>query len=459
MTVPIASTNPATGLTWRRYEAHTPAQVDERLGLASRAYAAHRRTSFEQRAAWLEKVAELLELRVEELAALAAREMGKTVAAGRAEVLKCAKGCRYYAENAQAFLAGEWVDGASVSATRAHVRWEPLGAILAVMPWNYPFWQVLRFAAPTITAGNVAVLKHAPNVPGCALALERLFLDAGLPVGMFQTVLVGAREVDAIIADPRIAAVTLTGSESAGRSVAASAGAALKKAVLELGGSDPFVVLPSADVAEAAGVGVLSRYQNAGQSCIAAKRFIVHEDCFDEFVGAFVQGAKSLRVGDPSAEETEMGPLATPTSAAGLRELVDDAVEHGAKVACGGRAAPGPGWFFEPTVLRGVTPRMRIYREETFGPVAAVIAVRSISEAVAVANATDFGLGANVWSSDPAEQRELIEGIEAGGVFVNGMTASYPALPFGGIKSSGYGRELAALGIREFCNAKTVWEA
>lgn len=455
----ISTINPATGEAFAAYETDSPSEVDRKLAAAVTAFAANRQTSFEERGRWLLRVADLLGERADALAELATREMGKTLAAGRAEVLKCALGCRYYAEHGAEFLADEPADGPAVGASHARVRWEPLGAILAVMPWNYPFWQVLRFVAPTVMAGNVAVLKHASNVSGCALALQSLFADAGVPEGTFQCVIVESGDVAGIIADPRIAAVTLTGSEGAGKAVASAAGSSLKKAVLELGGSDPFVVLPSADVAAAARVGVKSRFQNAGQSCIAAKRFVVHSACLEEFTAAFVEHAKALLVGDPTDAATDMGPLATASGLDDIRALVEDAVVHGAHVACGGAALEGPGWYFQPTVLTGVTPEMRIYREEAFGPVATIIEVDSLTEALAVANDTEFGLSANVWTNDAAEIQALTERLEAGAVFVNGMTASYPSLPFGGIKSSGYGRELASFGMREFCNAKTIWEA
>ena len=455
----ISTTNPATGEAFATYETDSPSEVNRKLAAAVAAFAANRQTSLEERGRWLLRVADLLEERADVLAELASREMGKTLAAGRAEVLKCALGCRYYAEHGAEFLADEPADGPAVGASRARVRWEPLGAVLAVMPWNYPFWQVLRFVAPTVMAGNVAVLKHASNVSGCALALQSLFADAGVPEGTFQCVIVATGDVAGIIADPRIAAVTLTGSEGAGKAVASAAGSSLKKAVLELGGSDPFVVLPSADVAAAARVGVKSRFQNVGQSCIAAKRFIVHGACLDEFTAAFVEHTKALLVGDPTDAATDTGPLATASGLDEIRALVEDAVVHGAHVACGGAVLEGPGWYFQPTVLTGVTPEMRIYREEAFGPVAAIIEVDSLDEAVAVANDTEFGLSANAWTIDAAEVQALTEHLEAGAVFVNGMTASYPSLPFGGIKSSGYGRELASFGMREFCNAKTIWEA
>ncbi|WP_113700035.1 aldehyde dehydrogenase family protein, partial [Nonomuraea lactucae] len=395
--------------------------------------------------------------RAGELAVLAAREMGKPVSAGRAEVLKCATAARYYAANAARMLAATPADATAVGASAAYVRYEPLGPVLAVMPWNYPYWQVVRFAAPALMAGNVALLKHASNVPGCALALEELFHAAGFPAGAFQTLLIEAAAVDAVVLDRRVAAVTLTGSEAAGRSVAAAAGRAIKKTVLELGGSDPFIVMPSADVPEAARVAALSRFQNAGQSCIAAKRFIVHRDCHAEFTREFCARAEALTPGDPMREETRLGPVATRRAVGDLQELVDDAAARGAVVRCGGKAGPGPGWYYPPTVITGVTESMRLWREEAFGPVAAVIEVADLDEAIAVANATDLGLSSNAWTDVEREAQRMIAELQAGAVFVNGMSASYPELPFGGVKDSGYGRELSDLGLREFCNAKTVW--
>lgn len=455
----IESVDPTTGVVWQAHMLHSSAEVDERLGLAATTYASYRRTTFLERSQWMLTVADLLETQVDLLAALASREMGKTLASARAEVLKCVRGCRYYADKAQGFLAEETADASAVGATRARVLWEPIGAILGIMPWNYPYWQVIRFVVPTLMAGNVAILKHASNVTGCALALERIFRDAGLPPGAFQALLIDTDSVSAVVADPRVAAVTLTGSESAGRAVGASAGAALKKVVLELGGSDPFVVLPSADINRAAHAAARSRFDNAGQSCIAAKRFLVHRECLEAFLETFVSQVAGLRVGDPSESGTDVGPLATPRAAAELQGLVDDAVAHGAEIVHRHVEVPRAGWFFPPTVLSNVTPAMRLYREEAFGPVAAVIPVSSVDDAIRIANDTPFGLGANVWTANADEQSLAIGQIEAGAVFVNGITASHPELPFGGIKASGYGRELAALGIREFCNAKTIWEA
>jgi succinate-semialdehyde dehydrogenase/glutarate-semialdehyde dehydrogenase len=331
--------------------------------------------------------------------------------------------------------------------------------VLAVMPWNYPLWQVIRFAAPALMAGNTGVLKHASNVPQSALYLDTLFDRGGFPEGSFGTLLIGSREVAAVIEDPRIVAVTLTGSEPAGRAVAATAAAQVKKAVLELGGSDPFIVLPSADLDAAVATAVTARIANNGQSCIAGKRFIVHEDIYDRFADAFADAMGALRVGDPSDEATQVGPLASESGVSDLVELVDDALDRGAVALTGGKAVDGPGWFYPPTVITGITPEMRLYHEEAFGPVASLYRVRDIDEAIELANATDFGLSSAAWTNDPDEQQKLVREIQAGAVFVNGMTASHPELPFGGIKNSGFGRELAADGIREFCNLKTVWVA
>jgi succinate-semialdehyde dehydrogenase / glutarate-semialdehyde dehydrogenase len=361
---------------------------------------------------------------------------------------------RFFAERAEGFLAEEEVASA---ASRSLIRYEPLGPVLAVMPWNFPLWQVVRFAAPALMAGNVGLLKHASNVPQAALFLEDAFRRAGFPDGAFTTLLVPAGAVAGIIADDRIAAVTLTGSEGAGRSVAAAAGQALKKCVLELGGSDPFLVLSSADIERAVQTAVTARVQNNGQSCIAAKRFVVVDDVADRFVPAFVDAMAALTVGDPFDPATDVGPLVSAAQRAEIAAQVDDARDKGAVVACGGEILPGDGWFYAPTVLTGVTPSMRAYGEEIFGPVAVVEQVADIDEAIGVANRTTFGLGASVWATDPEEQQRCVEGIEAGMVYVNAMVASTPELPFGGIKRSGYGRELSELGIKEFCNAKAVW--
>lgn len=393
-------------------------------------------------------------------------EMGKPVAAARAEAAKCAKAMRWYADRAEGLLADEHPDPADVrdsGASRALVRYRPLGVVLAVMPWNFPLWQVVRFAAPALMAGNVGLLKHASNVPQTALYLEDLFHRAGFPAGCFRTLLIGSGAVEAVLRDPRVVAATLTGSEPAGRAVAATAGDEVKKTVLELGGSDPYLVLPSADVEKAAATAVTARVQNNGQSCIAAKRFIVHADVYDAFAERFTAGMRALTVGDPLEEGTDIGPLSTEQGRTDLEELVDDAVERGAEALCGGRRPDKlgggleNGWFYEPTVLASITTAMRIHREETFGPVATLYRVADLDEAVHLANDTPFGLSSNVWTRDPGEQERCARDLEAGGVFFNGMTASHPALPFGGIKRSGYGRELAGHGIREFCNATTLW--
>jgi succinate-semialdehyde dehydrogenase/glutarate-semialdehyde dehydrogenase len=455
--VPIATASPVTGQVLETFEPLTPGELEDKLARSAAAFRTYRRTTYAQRAGWLTRLAELLEQDVEELAATATLEMGKTLASARAEVRKCAIGSRFYAEHAGEFLADEPVEAAAVGATSAYTRWEPLGPVLAVMPWNYPFWQVLRFLAPTLMAGNVGLLKHASNVPRCALAIEDLVRRAGFPDGVFQTLLIGADQVEAVITDPRIAAVTLTGSESAGRSVGRAAGAAIKKVVLELGGNDAYVVLPSADLAEAAAVGARSRCQNNGQSCIAAKRFIVHDDVADEFTALLVAEMAALVVGDPTQESTDVGPLATAAGVAEVEELVQAAVDEGASVLLGGRRATGDGWYYPPTVLTDLKPTMRIHGEELFGPVVQLFTVASLDAAIELANLSDLGLSSSVWTTDPDEQDRLVTELEAGAVFVNGMSASYPELPFGGIKSSGHGRELAALGIKEFCNAKTVW--
>jgi succinate-semialdehyde dehydrogenase/glutarate-semialdehyde dehydrogenase len=384
-------------------------------------------------------------------------EMGKTIGSARAEVHKCADACRFFAANAVRFLADERVDASAVGALDAYVRYEPLGPVLAIMPWNFPLWQVIRFAAPALMAGNVGLLKHASNVPQCALFLERLFARAGFPDGAFQTLLIGSDAVEGVLRDERVRAVTLTGSEPAGRSVAATAGSEVKQTVLELGGSDPFIVLPSADLDRAAEVAVISRTLNNGQSCIAAKRFIVDASIADGFEPRFVEGMEALRVGDPLDETTDVGPVVTEEARGHLHEFVTDAVAKGARILCGGAPLPGPGWFYPPTVVAGVTPDMRMFHEEVFGPVAALYRVHGVVEAIELANATSFGLGSNVWTNDADERDRCIRELRAGQVFVNGMTTSTPSLPFGGVKHSGYGRELSAQGIRSFCNVKTVW--
>ncbi|MBO0680218.1 NADP-dependent succinic semialdehyde dehydrogenase [Mycolicibacterium sp. S2-37] len=456
----IATVNPATGETVETFEPHDSAEVQRRIAESYAAAGQLRNTSFAQRAEWMNATADILEADVERAAAMITLEMGKPIAQSRAEVLKCVRNIRFYADNAESFLAGEELaDPSSVNASAAGTVWQPLGVVLAVMPWNYPLWQVIRFAAPALMAGNTGLLKHASNVPRSALYLDELFEKGGFPAGSFRTLLIGSREVAAVIEDDRVKAVTLTGSEPAGRSVASTAGQEIKKAVLELGGSDPFIVMPSADIEAAAVVAVKARTSNNGQSCIAGKRFIVHADVYDEFTRLFVGKMNALRVGDPMDEDTDVGPLATESGRTDVAELVDDAVVKGAQVLAGGSAPDRPGWYYTPTVLAGLTDDMRIVLEETFGPVASVYRVADREEAVRVANQTSFGLSSAVWSNDDAEQDWFIANLDAGAVFVNGMTVSYPELPFGGVKDSGYGRELAAAGIREFCNLKTVWKA
>lgn len=456
----IATINPATGVTEKTFDPHTPAEVERRLALAAAAFTALADTTFAQRAEWMRAAADLLEADVEPLAEIITREMGRPIAGARAEVLKCVKGMRFYAEHAEEFLADEpLADPSTVGASRAVARYQPLGVILAVMPWNYPLWQVVRFAAPALMAGNAGVLKHASNVPQSALHLDTLFERGGFPAGAFTTLLIGSADVAAVIEDPRVRAVTLTGSEPAGRSVASIAAAQVKKSVLELGGSDPFIVMPSADLAAAISTAVTARTVNNGQSCIAAKRFLVHDAVYDEFLAGFTAAMAALRVGDPLDEQTQIGPIATSSGRAEVAALVDDARAKGADILTGGAVPDGPGWFYPPTVIAGVTPAMRVHLEETFGPVATVYRVTDADEAIALANVTDFGLSSSVWTTDAAERDRFTREIQAGAVFVNGMTISFPELPFGGIKNSGFGRELAAAGIREFCNLKTVWEA
>ncbi|MGW1887459.1 NADP-dependent succinic semialdehyde dehydrogenase [Streptomyces sp. NPDC001970] len=460
--MPIATVNPATGETLKTFEALGPEAIESRLAAAHEAFLQYRTTGFGERALLLKKAAGLLEKDQEDIARTMTTEMGKPITAARAEAAKCVKAMRWYADHAEELLADEPVAEADVKdsgAAVAHVRYRPLGVVLAVMPWNFPLWQVVRFAAPALMAGNTGLLKHASNVPQTALYLGDLFHRAGFPDGCFQTLLIGSAAVEGVLRDPRVAAATLTGSESAGRSVASVAGDEVKKTVLELGGSDPYVVMPSADVDKAARTAVTARVQNNGQSCIAAKRFIVHEDVYDMFVERFTARMEGLTVGDPLDESTDVGPLASEQGRTDLEVLVDDALRLGAHALCGaGRPGEQPrGWFYLPTVLTGITPEMRIHQEETFGPVATVYRVGDLDEAVQVANDSPFGLSSNVWTRDESEVSRFVRDLEAGGVFVNGMTASHPAMPFGGVKRSGYGRELSGHGIKEFCNTTTVW--
>lgn len=453
----IATTNPATGEVVKSFDPMSEQEIDARLAAAASAFELLRRTSFAQRAAWMQNAADILDNERDDIARTMTLEMGKTFASAKAEVAKCAKACRFYADNAEALLADELADASSVGAVRAYARYEPLGPVLAVMPWNFPLWQAMRFAAPALMAGNVGVLKHASNVPQTALFMAELFRRAGFPEGSFETLLIGSDAVERVISDQRVKAVTLTGSEAAGRSVAAIAGREVKKTVLELGGSDPFVVMPSADIERAAEVATTARCQNNGQSCIAAKRFIVHADVYDAFVDAFTSKMAALRVGDPMDEATAVGPLATEQGRADVEEQVRDAVAKGATVRCGGERLDQPGWWYLPTVVTDITPDMKMWSEEVFGPVAGVYRAESIDDALRIANGTSFGLGSNAWTTDPGEQQRFVEELDAGAVFINGMTTSYPELPFGGVKNSGYGRELSAQGPREFCNQKTVW--
>ncbi|MGW1818405.1 NADP-dependent succinic semialdehyde dehydrogenase [Streptomyces sp. NPDC002125] len=460
--MPIATVNPANGETLRTFDALDERETERRLAAAHRAFRRYRTTDFAERARLLGRAADLLDADQPDIARTMTTEMGKPVKAARAEAAKCAKAMRWYAANAERLLADEHPDDTDVKdsgASRARVHYRPLGVVLAVMPWNFPLWQVMRFAAPALMAGNTGLLKHASNVPQTALYIEDLFTRAGFPEGCFQTLLIGSGAVEAVLRDPRVAAATLTGSEPAGRAVASVAGDEVKKTVLELGGSDPYIVLPSADIEKAAATAVTARVQNNGQSCIAAKRFIVHADVYDAFAERFTAGMSALTVGDPLEESTDVGPLSSEQGRTDLEELVGDALGKGATALCGGGRPRGldRGWFYEPTVLTGITPGMRIHREETFGPVATLYRVADLDEAVELANDTPFGLSSNVWTRDEGEMTRCVRDLEAGGVFFNGMTASHPALPFGGVKRSGYGRELAGHGIREFCNATTVW--
>ncbi|MEO8505639.1 MAG: NAD-dependent succinate-semialdehyde dehydrogenase [Acidobacteriota bacterium] len=452
----IASVNPATGQVLRTFEELGDTEVEAKVALAARMSRAWPKSTFAERAAVLRRAADILESEKQHWGEIMTLEMGKPIGAAAAEAEKCAWACRYYAEHAEAFLADE---PAPTDASRSFIRYQPLGVVLAVMPWNFPFWQVFRFAAPALMAGNVGLLKHASNVPQSALAIEEIFRRAGAPQGSFQTLLVGIARVKTLIEDPRIAAVTLTGSEGAGVSVGRTAGEQIKKAVLELGGSDPFIVLPSADLKTAIATAVKARTINNGQSCIAAKRFIVHQDIYDEFERGFSAGMAALKVGDPMDPSTEIGPLATAAIRTELAAQVDQSLAQGARLVTGGSSLDRPGNFYAPTVLADIPEGAPAFAEELFGPVASLFRVNDLDEAIALANHERFGLGASAWSQDPAEQARLIQEVEAGSVFLNGMVKSDPRLPFGGIKRSGFGRELALQGIREFVNVKSVWVA
>jgi succinate-semialdehyde dehydrogenase/glutarate-semialdehyde dehydrogenase len=450
----MESVNPTTGECLARYEPWRDAEREQTLAQAAAATASWQATSFVERASLLHQVATELRARSDHYARLITSEMGKPIREARAEVEKCAWGCEFYADQAETMLVDEIV---ATDAARSYVSYRPLGTLLAVMPWNFPLWQVFRAAAPALMAGNTVLLKHSSNVPQCALAIEEIFHRAGAPTGVFRTLLISGSQAEALIADPRIHAVTLTGSEAAGRRVAAAAGAALKKTVLELGGSDPFVVLADADLEQAASLGVTARYQNAGQSCIAAKRFILLESIADEFLRLFKHKTQALKLGDPMQEDTQIGPLARADLRAQLHEQVSDAVGKGARVLLGGEPSPGAGYFYPATVLDGVKPGMRVYEEELFGPVAIVLRAHDEDEALKLANDTRYGLGATVCSRDAAKGEAFVRRIQSGLGFVNGMVKSDPRLPFGGVKCSGYGRELSVHGIREFVNARTVW--
>jgi succinate-semialdehyde dehydrogenase / glutarate-semialdehyde dehydrogenase len=452
--MPFATINPATGLTEKTYPAHTPEEVEAFLQQATDAYADYRTTTFAERSRHLISAAELFEGELPDIAHTMTTEMGKTFAAAKGEVAKCAMGLRWFAEHAEKLLADEPI---SSGASRSYVHYQPIGVVLAVMPWNFPLWQVVRFAAPALMVGNVGLLKHASNVPQTAEFLGDVFRRAGVPKGVFTNLFVESKDVAALIEDPRVAAVTLTGSERAGMSVAATAGHALKKSVLELGGSDPFIITESADLELAVRTAVTARVQNNGQSCIAAKRFIVVEPVADEFLARFTEAMAALVVGDPFDPATDVGPIVSEAQRAELVAQVEDARSQGATVHGGQAISDSPGWYFTPTVLSGVTTDMRVANEELFGPVAIVERVPDLTAALAVANSTTFGLGSSVWTNDEDEKRRCIEELEAGAVFVNAMVASTPELPFGGIKRSGFGRELSELGLKEFCNAKTVW--
>jgi len=449
----LSSVNPATGETFARFEELSDAEMEQRLSRADTTFRAWRAVPIAERTRLMARAAEVLDAEKERFGRTMTLEMGKTLKAAIAEVEKCAWVCRYYAENGERFLADEEVKS---GATRSFVRWLPMGPVLAVMPWNFPFWQVFRFAAPALVAGNVGLLKHASNVPQSALAIEEVFRLAGFPEGAFQTLLVGSARVQRIVEDERVVAATLTGSEWAGAAVAAAAGKAIKKTVLELGGSDPFIVMPSAKLDVAVRTAVTARCINNGQSCIAAKRFIVHEQVYDRFEREFVERMGALKVGDPLDAATDVGPIVSSAERDKLVEQVSAAVAAGGRLLVGGKPLPGSGWFFPPTVIAGVPRGSEAAKEEIFGPVAMLFRVRDAAEAVAIANETPFGLGSSVWTEDAEERRLFIDQIEAGATFVNALVASDPRLPFGGVKRSGYGRELAAVGMREFMNMKTV---
>jgi succinate-semialdehyde dehydrogenase/glutarate-semialdehyde dehydrogenase len=451
--VAIATIDPKTGKTLHTFVALTAKELDERLRLAEETFRTYRHTPLADRKRWLARAAELLETEADHFGRIMTEEMGKPFEAAKAESQKCALACRYYVEHGEEFLRDELID---TGGDRSFVRYQPLGPVLAIMPWNFPFWQVIRFAAPALMGGNVGLLKHAHNVPRCAIALEELFLRAGFPKGAFQTLLIETGDIPGVIDDPRVKAVTLTGSEGAGRAVGSQAGRALKKVVLELGGSDPFIVMPSAKLETAVETAVKARLINNGQSCIAAKRFIVHESIYPEFERRFVERMRRAVVGDPMDPKTEVGPLATASIRQGLHAQVEKSVAAGTKLLLGGTLPSGPGNYYPPTVLTDAAPGSPAECEELFGPVAVLFKARNVEHAIELANDSPFGLGSSVWTHDEAEARRFIDGIESGMVFLNQMVVSDPRLPFGGVKNSGHGRELARHGLREFLNAKTV---
>ncbi|MBV9481843.1 MAG: NAD-dependent succinate-semialdehyde dehydrogenase [Acidobacteria bacterium] len=450
----IASINPATGQLIKSFEQLSDNEIEEKIQRAFAAFVSYKHVGFAQRARWMMKAGEILESDKHSFAKLMTLEMGKPYQAAVDEAVKCAWVCRYYAENAERFMADEVVE---TPASQSFVRYQPLGVVLAVMPWNFPFWQVFRFVAPALMAGNVGLLKHASNVPQCALEIEHVLGRAGFPDGVFQSLLIGAGRVDGVLEDQRVAAATLTGSEGAGIDVGISAAKRIKKVVLELGGSDPFIVMPSADFSEAVATGVMARIINNGQSCIAAKRFIVHEQIADRFEREFVRQMQALKVGDPMDPATQLGPLATSSGVADLERTVESSVAAGARVLTGAKRLPGSGNFYAPTVLTDIPKNSPAYGEELFGPVACLFRANSAEEAIRVANDTRFGLGASAWTNDPRERELFVSELDAGMVFINQMVASDPRVPFGGVKQSGHGRELSFHGIREFTNIKTVW--
>jgi succinate-semialdehyde dehydrogenase/glutarate-semialdehyde dehydrogenase len=450
----ISSINPATGERLKEFSPFDDAEIEKRLGRAEKAFRKYRRTTFTDRSELLEAVAELLFQEKKKFAEIITLEMGKLFRDSVAEIEKCARGCRFYAENGERFLEDEV---AQTDAAESYVQYQPLGPVLAIMPWNFPFWQVFRFAAPALMAGNVGLLKHASNVPQCALAIEEIFCRAGFDDGVFQTLLIEPEQVERVIVDPRVKAVTLTGSEGAGSAVASTAAHEIKKSVLELGGSDPFIVMPSADFERALSTAIKARTINTGQSCIAAKRFMIADKIYDEFLKQFVERMRALKVGDPMDSETDIGPLATEQILQGVHEQVQKTIAAGAKLLTGGNRIHGPGFFYEPTVLVDVRKDSPAYREEVFGPVASIFRVRDAGDAIQLANDTTFGLGSSAWTNDREEQKLFASELDAGMVFINAMVASDPRLPFGGVKRSGFGRELGAAGIREFTNTKTIW--